>query len=78
MNDDLKSRRKIVRALIDEPERADWWIEQEARGNPFRIDRPPYRELKREALFYARQIPLDFDAADTDADEPLIDCMCGD
>lgn len=72
----LKARHKIVRALIAEPERADWWIEQERRtGQPFRIDRPPYRDIKREALFYARQIPLDFD---NDTDEALSDCLCGD
>lgn len=73
----LKSRRKLVRALVDEPERADWWIEQEANnsGSTFRNDRPPYRDLRREALFYARQIPLDFDSA---GDDTLIDCFCGD
>lgn len=74
----LKARRKIVAALIPEPERAQWWIDQEAaeHGATFRNDRPPYRDLKREALFYARQIPLDFDASDVD--EALVDCFCGD
>ncbi|WP_156967155.1 hypothetical protein [Paraburkholderia ferrariae] len=43
-----------------------------------RNDRPPYRDLKREALFYARQIPLDFDAPGDGVDEPLVDCFCGD
>lgn len=72
----LKARHKIVRALIKEPSRADWWIEQERaeHGATFRNDRPPYRDLKREALFYARQLPLDFE----EADEPLVDCFCGD
>jgi len=74
----LKGRHKIVRALVTEPWCADWWIEQESaeHGATFRNDRPPYRDLKREALFYARQMPLDFgDAAN---DDSLIDCMCGD
>lgn len=74
----LKARQKIVRALITEPWRADWWIEQESaeHGATFRNDRPPYRDLKREALFYARQIPFDFGNAAND--DSLIDCMCGD
>jgi 3'-phosphoadenosine 5'-phosphosulfate sulfotransferase (PAPS reductase)/FAD synthetase len=74
----LKARRKIVRALVAEPWRADWWIEQESaeHGATFRNDRPPYRDLKREALFYARQIPLDLESGD---EEPaLVDCFCGD
>jgi 3'-phosphoadenosine 5'-phosphosulfate sulfotransferase (PAPS reductase)/FAD synthetase len=73
----LKARHKIVRALITEPSRADWWIEQERaeHGATFRNDRPPYRDLKREALFYARQLPLDFEEAN---EEPLVDCFCGD
>lgn len=74
----LKSRRKLVDAIQAEPARADWWIERETslkdragRAALFRIDRPSYYDLRREALFYARQIPLDLD-------EPLVDCMCGD
>jgi 3'-phosphoadenosine 5'-phosphosulfate sulfotransferase (PAPS reductase)/FAD synthetase len=74
----LKSRRKLVDAIRNEPEIADWWIEQETvhidskgRAGVFRIDRPPYTELRREAMFYAQQIPLDLD-------EALVDCMCGD
>ncbi|WP_322031211.1 hypothetical protein [Paraburkholderia sp. J76] len=61
-----EGRHKIVRALVTEPWRADWWIEQERaeHGATYRNDRPPYRDLKREALFYARQVPPDFrDAA---------------
>jgi 3'-phosphoadenosine 5'-phosphosulfate sulfotransferase (PAPS reductase)/FAD synthetase len=75
----LKSRAKLVSAIQSEPHIAQWWIEQETkhrdtmgRAALFRVDRPEYSELLREAMFYARQIPLDFD------DEPLIDCMCGD
>ena len=75
----LKSRRKLVNAIQAEPSIVQWWIDQEAkyrdskgRAGVFRIDRPIYSELLREAMFYARQLPLDFE------DEPLIDCMCGD
>jgi 3'-phosphoadenosine 5'-phosphosulfate sulfotransferase (PAPS reductase)/FAD synthetase len=73
----LKARHKIVRALVAEPWRADWWIEQESakHGATFRNDRPRYADLKREALFYARQIPLDLEYSD---DAALIDCFCGD
>ncbi|WP_434107661.1 phosphoadenosine phosphosulfate reductase family protein [Paraburkholderia caffeinilytica] len=73
----LKARHKIVRALVAEPWRAEWWIGQESaeHGATFRNDRPPYRDLKREALFYARQIPLALEDSDEDA---LIDCFCGD
>ena len=77
----LKSRRKIVRAIQAEPARAVWWIRQEQRtGHPFRNDRPPYADLLREAQFNARQIPLDFEAGpqDTEDDEALVDCICGD
>lgn len=73
----LKARHKLVRALVTEPQRAVWWIEQEAKGiSTFRNDRPRYSELQREAAFYARQMPLDFEPDDTD--EALADCMCGD
>jgi 3'-phosphoadenosine 5'-phosphosulfate sulfotransferase (PAPS reductase)/FAD synthetase len=75
----LKSRGKLVRAIQAEPERAAWWIAQEAKERPssttgamFRIDRPRYSDLLREAQFNARQIPLDLE------DEALIDCFCGD
>lgn len=75
----LKSRGKLVDAIKSEPRVADWWIEQETklcdkrgRAGLFRIDRPQYSELRREAMFYAKQLPLALD------DEPLIDCMCGD
>jgi 3'-phosphoadenosine 5'-phosphosulfate sulfotransferase (PAPS reductase)/FAD synthetase len=76
----LKSRRKLVRAIQAEPARVDWWTEQEnkftdtkGKGAIFRVDRPRYFELHREAMFYAKQIPLDLDL-----DDALIDCMCGD
>lgn len=74
----LKARHKIVFALTLDPRRADWWITQESRpaGATFRNDRPNYTNLRREALFYAKQIPFDF--PESESDEALIDCMCGD
>jgi 3'-phosphoadenosine 5'-phosphosulfate sulfotransferase (PAPS reductase)/FAD synthetase len=74
----LKARHKIVRALVDQPQRAAWWINEESRpaGATFRNDRPNYENLHREALFYAKQIPLDF--PDAEPDDALVDCMCGD
>ena len=76
----LKARHKIVRAIVDEPARADWWIEAERRfGYRFRANRPSYVELKREAMFWLRQIPLDFNAEPApvdDEDEALLDCIC--
>lgn len=77
----LKARHKIVRAIMAEPERADWWIEREAEmGHPFRANRPPYADLKREAMFYLRQLPLVFRELPAPDDEPdgLADCICGD
>lgn len=74
----LKARHKIVRALVTEPQRAIWWINEESRptGTTFRNDRPNYAELLREADFYAKQIPFDF-AADESKDDSLVDCVCG-
>jgi 3'-phosphoadenosine 5'-phosphosulfate sulfotransferase (PAPS reductase)/FAD synthetase len=72
----LKARQKIVRALTEEPERAVWWINAEARrGAYFRNGRPPYADLAREGAFYAKQMHL-FAEADVEGDA-LIDCMCG-
>jgi 3'-phosphoadenosine 5'-phosphosulfate sulfotransferase (PAPS reductase)/FAD synthetase len=76
----LKGRNQLVRALVAEPRLADWWIDREVeRGATFRIDRPDYTNLRREALFYAKQIPLDFASQSEDVDETsLADCVCGD
>ncbi|VVE34021.1 hypothetical protein [Pandoraea commovens] len=74
----LKARHKIVYALTQEPGRVVWWAAQESRpaGATFRNDRPRYTELGREAEFFTKQIPFDFQ--EVDGDEALIDCMCGD
>ncbi|KDR31543.1 hypothetical protein BG60_29030 [Caballeronia zhejiangensis] len=73
----LKARYKLVRALINEPERAVWWIEQETkRSGTFRKDPPHYRDLLRAADFYRRQLSLAFE--EEDGDSSVTDCYCGD
>lgn len=72
----LKSPEKIIRAIIENPDAARWWIEAEERtGQVFRRDRPNYKALAWMADQLGRQMPLDLDFAE---DEDLIDCMCGD
>lgn len=68
----LKSVRKVIGQIKAEPERADWWANQEAkRGATFRRDRSTYSDLKTIAIYSQRQVEM-FD------DDALIDCMCGD
>lgn len=71
----LKKRGLILRAIYDEPDRADWWIRQEARGGKFRNDRPSYAAMKdratRPALF-----PLEM--LDDEPDELSVACHCTD
>ncbi|PWU30682.1 hypothetical protein DK254_00050 [Pseudomonas sp. RW407] len=72
----LKKPEKIIRAIVENPQCAKWWIEAEDRsGQVFRQDRPNYRALAWMADQLRRQIPLDLDFSET---EDLIDCMCGD
>lgn len=72
----LKSPEKIIRAIVENPDCARWWIEAEERtGQVFRRDRPNYKALAWMADQIGRQLPLELDFA---ADEDLIDCMCGD
>ncbi|MNE48846.1 hypothetical protein D3C80_1433340 [compost metagenome] len=72
----LKSPEKIIRAIIENPEAARWWIEAEERtGQVFRRDRPNYKAMAWMADQLGRQMPLDLDFTE---DEDLIDCMCGD
>ena len=64
----LKSYGKLEAIAREEPEWMDWWISQEERmEQPFRIDRPDYKTIKRDAH---KQIAFDF--GDT------IDCHCTD
>jgi len=53
----LKGQSKVLRILSAEPSRADWWINQEAKGRAskpsgarFRSDRPSYARLKANAV----------------------------
>jgi hypothetical protein len=73
----LKGRGKLLRAIYDEPERADWWIAQEARGGRFRNDRPSYAAMKdratRPALF-----PLETLDDPDERDELSVACHCTD
>jgi len=72
----LKSPEKIIRAIVENPACAKWWIEAEERsGQVFRRDRPNYKALAWMADQIGRQLPLELDVS---ADEDLIDCMCGD
>ena len=77
----LKGSKQVYSLIREQPKRAIWWIEQEAKiqsaaqfkgdGARFRADRPSYRQM--------------YDAANaqdelfvTASDEPLQDCMCVD
>lgn len=42
----LKGKDKLLNLIRENPARADWWIQQEAAGKLFRIDRPNYAVLK--------------------------------
>lgn len=76
----LKGADQVVSLIRESPERAKWWIKQEAdsearRGNDgmrsrFRKDRPSYASMYRMATQHGELFPFD--------DEPLQDCMCTD
>jgi len=65
----LKGAQKLLHLIRADPARADWWIEQEASGKLFRIDRPNYAALK----VIATQPQL-FDAEEEEA----LPCECTD
>ncbi|MFV1944312.1 hypothetical protein VPH49_26385 [Pseudomonas luteola] len=70
----LKSTDKILRALVDNPAAAKWWIEAEEKtGQLFRKDRPSYKTLAWMADQLGRQIPMDLNFEDED----IADCVCG-
>ncbi|WP_395502049.1 adenine nucleotide alpha hydrolase family protein [Ectopseudomonas mendocina] len=72
----LKSPDKIVRAIVENPDSARWWIDAEERtGQLFRQDRPNYKTLAWMADQARRQIPLPIVLTDA---EDLADCLCGD
>lgn len=82
----LKARAKLLRIVRDEPERAEWWIDQEARvahrAGPdgracdsmkvFRLGES-YEELRRAAL----DTPDLFDPSPAgETDDPSFECHC--
>lgn len=69
----LKGRGLIIRAIREEPWRADWWIRQESRGGRFRKDRPSYRAMKEYATG-----PTLFPLIVDDQDELSVACHCTD
>lgn len=66
---------KIYRALIQDPELANFWIELEERtGERFRLDRPGYKEMK----FVAKQMRSQIDMFAKTPDEEDVACgVCG-
>ncbi len=64
----LKGAQKLLHLIREKPERADWWIAQEKKGMPFRIDRPDY-----EGLRYIALQPQLFDDL---PDEDTMPCEC--
>lgn len=67
---------KIMRAIVQKPELADWWIAHEDRtGQTFRSDYLSYRHLKYYALQMDKQQGFDF--AFDESDES-VDCACTD
>lgn len=76
----LKGANQVLALVRENPKRAIWWMEQEAKihsagefkgdGARFRSDRPSYAQMHKMALNHGEL--FDFD------DEPLQDCMCVD
>ena len=76
----LKGAAQVQSLIRENPQRATWWIEQEARiksagqfkgdGARFRADRPSYAQM--------RDFALDQRAFDFNDDEALQDCACTD
>lgn len=76
----LKGAKQVYALIREQPKRAIWWMEQEAKvhsqaqfkgdGARFRADRPSYKQMYDAALAQGEMIAFD--------DEPLQDCMCVD
>ncbi len=71
----LKGPKTLATLIKEKPSRANWWAEAEAeplaskpQGARFRLDRPSYADMKRIAI----------EQIDMFADEPAIECFCGD
>lgn len=65
----LKGASQIMSLIAEKPERATWWIKQEATIGTFRSDRPSYAAM---AQFTADQRDM------FDPKEEAISCFCGD
>lgn len=66
----MKSLSKKINIARQEPERAEWWAQQEEKiGHYFRTDQPSYRQI----IFLAQQPSLDFGST-----EDAMDCACTD
>jgi len=63
----LKSRKKLVNLIRDEPTRAAWWATIEAEFGAFRRDRPGYQAMLNQPDMFAATITDD-----------LTDCFCTD
>ena len=75
----LKGERDRVRLIAEEPERVDWWINQERLiGNTFRSNKS-YQELQAMSTHYSEQMDLDLelDVLDGFGNEQIHDCYCG-
>ena len=68
----LKSHAKKVRIVQDHPQVADWWLDKEARHEPFRRHAKPYTAIVAEA----RRLPLM--RIEGALDDDLGDCLCTD
>lgn len=77
----LKGGSQVQSLIREKPERALWWMEQEAKaanfaerinanGFRFRIDRPSYADMYRFAISQGELLSF--------ADEPIEDCACTD
>lgn len=74
----LKGASQVLALVRENPKRAIWWMEQEAKtqsagqfkggGARFRSDRPSYAEMYRMATQHGELFKFE--------DEPLQDCMC--
>jgi len=66
----LKGRNKKISIIRQQPDLADWWIEQEKKVNkPFRVDDPDYATMKIIATTQTDMF------GDSD-EENAIDCFC--
>jgi 3'-phosphoadenosine 5'-phosphosulfate sulfotransferase (PAPS reductase)/FAD synthetase len=66
----LKSRAKIERIMEREPERAEWWINQETlKGKPFRSDRGTYKQILHQVTIQGKLFGGEDDSIPCDCTE---------